>query len=107
MKQEITVYLVNEYWWEDEIERNLVDFVDWAKGLLESIPDEFKDLAQVSVGSDSESSAVHFMVWYNRFETDDEEAQREAQSRAYQERQEAEDRARLRFLQEKYGEGSP
>ena len=101
-KQTTTVWVENNYWWNDSFPVSLEDFAAWVNDVLADVPPEYMGETQVNVESDSESSSVHLSIWYNRLETDEEEAKREAQARDYAAENEARERAQLQYLLAKY-----
>ena len=88
---------------------NLLHFRDWVNETIESIPEEFRDIAKIEFGSyvDCENAYTTLYVYGYRPETDEEKAhraQREAEARTATERHE---RKLLGQLLHKYGKEGP
>jgi hypothetical protein len=83
--------------------KRLGEFAAWAASLYDSVPSEYRDTAHVEI--EGEEDSVHFEAWYERPETDEEEAEREAVLRRGQEELEAYERDLLLTLRAKYGDG--
>jgi hypothetical protein len=101
MKRETTIWVVNDHLWEPP--EMLEDFVEWANGLLESVPQEYRSETRVDVESEYDSSSVLLQVWYKRMETDEEEAQRERQDEDYAAATRERELRQLAALMDKYG----
>ena len=79
--------------------------VAWFAGKLESIPAEYRATAKVEIESvpSYEDSYARIVIRYDRTETDDEMATREAKERQLQEAQKARELRTLAELKAKYG----
>ena len=80
--------------------------VAWFSGKLEAIPAEYRATAKVeieSVASYEDSHYAHIVIYYDRPETDDEMAAREAEELRHQEAQKAQELRTLAALKAKYG----
>jgi hypothetical protein len=104
-KKTTTVYVFRDRSWDAP--GSLVAFVEWANGLLAEVPDEYKATARVDVESEYDSTSVEFSASYNRPETDEEAATREARINFLRDDQKARELAELRRLLTKYGQEDP
>ncbi len=84
---------------------NLRDFVAWAGSILDDIPAEFRDKAGIEIDaeSDYEDSTMPIVrIGYWRPETDAEMSQREANAKAWRERDERAEREAYERLKAKF-----
>lgn len=85
---------------------SLTEHIAWLAEKLESVPAECRHVAKIVIDSMSGYEGEHYghiVISYERTETDDEEAAREAEEAARRERQRAQELRTLAALQAKYG----
>lgn len=96
-------------WPSPEYESKLVDVIAWFETILETIPEEYRDVARCRIDSASGYEGSHYghiEIEYYRPETDAEMARRIAAEKAAAAEREAQDLATLRALKAKYPQQS-
>ena len=105
MKQEKTISKIVEQYDGDWPPSDAVGAMAWFQAKLDDIPDEFRSTAKIELDTTSryDSSYATIEFSYVRFETDEEEAQREQQAAARPKNRRAEEWSMLAALQAKCG----
>ncbi len=94
----VRVTLYNEYGWSPP--PDLREFVAWANALLDGVPEEFRDSAEIDLESDE--SGAHISAWYDRPETAEEVEERTARARQRMDETNARERAMYEALKAKF-----
>lgn len=100
-----------EVWTAGEVNTTLAEFIDELTDALETIPDEYRDTARINIEYESGyySGDGYFTAkaWYEKPETDAEEAAREKNecriAAAQKKATEDHERRTLEYLKKKYG----